>query len=340
MKKSISNLLQLLSICSVVLVLSFLFPSIPFFIENNVIDIAQAQTAVSGDSSSFLTYTNNDYGIKIQYPGDWIKVENIIVGQPADSDTQNVALFYSPDCLVGVSIAIEKLANKTTLNQYVNLHTEELKKNQPSMGIIESKNITLAGFPAYRVVASGLVDLGASAARYNIPALLGNITLSPFNATSMDNIVLHNNNAYVVGYTDSSGKSLDQFSNLSRTLYGLPFDACSVLRESNLPTDTSGDLGGMLSGDLGGMLSDGPAGTDSEPIPDNLTDGYSRYLPTAQKMFDSFQLTSIGTNDSISMPTGAAPSQCQDLLAKLNARLVAGEINTQQYDEIRQKIGC
>ncbi|HKG88165.1 MAG TPA: PsbP-related protein [Nitrososphaeraceae archaeon] len=332
MNKSITDWLQLLSIYLVVLVLSFLFPSTLFFIENNVIDIAQAQTAFSGDSSSFITYTNNDYGIKIQYPGNWIKVENIIVGQPADSGTQNVAIFYSPDCLVGVSIAIEKLANKTTLNQYVNLHTEELKKNQPSMGIIESKNITLAGFPAYRVVASGLVDIGASAARYNIPALLGNITLSPFNATSMDNIVLHNNNAYVVGYTDSSGKSLDQFSNLSRTLYGLPFDACSVFREANLPTDTSGDLGGMLS--------NGPAGTDSEPISDNLTDGYSRYLPTAQKMFDSFQLTSIGTNDSISVPTGAAPSQCQDLIAKLNARLVAGEINTQQYDEIRQKIGC
>ena len=101
---------------------------------------------------------------------------------------------------------------------------------------------------------------------------------------------------------------------------------------SSSSIDFSGDIGGLLSNDLGG-ISNASISKDSNDL-------YFRYLPTAQKMLDSFQITSINTDNSTSEPIKPAPSQCQDLLAKLNARLVSGEINAQQYDEIRHKIGC
>lgn len=63
-------------------------------------------------------------------------------------------------------------------------------------------------------------------------------------------------------------------------------------------------------------------------------------------MFDSFQIisndtnTSNDTNNSEIVYPELVPSQCQGLIPKLDARLVNGEINTQQYDVIKQKIGC
>jgi len=70
--------------------------------------------------------------------------------------------------------------------------------------------------------------------------------------------------------------------------------------------------------------------------PSSLQDRYSQYLPTAQQIFDSFQIGSLGTKNS----TVISSAQCTDLIGKLNSRLVNGEIVSQQYDEIRKKIGC
>jgi hypothetical protein len=162
----------------------------------------------------------------------------------------------------------------------------------------------------------------------------------------MENIVLYNDQAYLVGYTDSSGKAMDQISHaISRLFGGISSDMCSIIGTmSNLPTglpDGSGSPSnlGPFSGLLGG-LSNSSTGGVAKPTSNDLKDKYSQYLPIAQKMFDSFQITSIGTNNSGNVSPKPVPGQCQGLLAKLDARLVNGEINTQQYDIIKQKIGC
>ena len=207
----------MLSIFLLVTLLSLLLQPAPFFITNN----ALAQTPAK-DSSSFLTYINPTYQIKIQYPNDWIKLEGGLVGEIKENNAQNIVLFFSPDCSVGILIAMENLAKKTTLNEYISAHIEELRKNEPGMHIIELKNITLSGLPAYRITAGGLVNPEAGAKRLNIPDILGNTITPPrpFNATSMDNIVLHDDQAYVVGYTDSSGKTLGHFSNQTSNFIG------------------------------------------------------------------------------------------------------------------------
>ena len=115
-----------------------------------------------------------------------------------------------------------------------------------------------------------------------------------------------------MGYSDASGKIMDQISNILSGLSDGSSNVCSL-------------IGGSSNG-AGGLLSNS---TTSD-----LQNKYSQYLPTAQQMFESFQITS-----AVASPN-ATHSQCEYLLAKLNSRLVNGEITSQQYEEIRKKIGC
>jgi hypothetical protein len=112
------------SVFLILLGLSLLFQPTSFFSKNQAV----AQTTVSPSLSTFLTYDNPKYGIKIEYPSNWFKPELPILSTIRENNTQNVALFYSPDCSVGVNIRIEKLQSGTTLNQYVNTYIAEAKK--------------------------------------------------------------------------------------------------------------------------------------------------------------------------------------------------------------------
>jgi PsbP-like protein len=324
-----------------VVVVFFLFSSL--FSKNE----ALAQTTVSPTSSAFLTYDNSTSGIKMQYPSNWLKLDLPILSKIRENNTQNVALFYSPDCSVGVNIRIEKLQSGTTLNQYINTYIDEARKNNPDIRIVESKNITHGGLPSHRIVSSGLFDIQGAAKRLNIQEILGyTINLKPINATGMENIVLYNDKAYLVGYSDSSGKGMDQISHATSSLFGGgSFDVCNIL--GMLSHSSPGMPGGLSSpgspgpfGDLLKGLSNSSTGVIPQPTSNDLKNKYSQYLPTALKMFDSFQITSNGINNSGNVSPKPVLDQCQNLKAKLDTRLVNGEINTQQYDAIKQKIGC
>jgi hypothetical protein len=72
-------------------------------------------------------------------------------------------------------------------------------------------------------------------------------------------------------------------------------------------------------------------------------DQYSVYLPTAQKMIDSFQImgSSAVTNTSTVKPTINEQNQtCGQFLDPLKTRLVEGNITIQQYGDLRKAIGC
>jgi hypothetical protein len=72
-----------------------------------------------GNNSTFSTYENSTYGIRVQYPSDWSVQESKSSGEPI-----NVAAFVSPtgpdsDPTADVSIYLDKLHNSTTtLNNY------------------------------------------------------------------------------------------------------------------------------------------------------------------------------------------------------------------------------
>jgi hypothetical protein len=150
---------------------------------------------------------------------------------------------------------------------------------------------------------------------------------------------------------------MDQLSSQIRSLLGgLSLDVCSLMADAtgtpsdatgtppSLFTNSSGDTGlsnslSQLTGIFKGS-SNSSTGAVSKPTSNSLKDKYVQYLPTAQKMFDSFQIMSNITNNSHTESSPKDPNQCQGLLTKLNTRLVNGEITTQQYDTIKKKIEC
>jgi len=104
-------------------VLSLLLYPAPFFGKN----AAMAQTTAPECPN---TFANPLYGIKMQYPTDWFKMEGGFVSRLANNNTVPVAVFYSPDCSVDVDIGIQKLQKKTTLNQYTDQDIAMLKSRK------------------------------------------------------------------------------------------------------------------------------------------------------------------------------------------------------------------
>jgi hypothetical protein len=123
-----------------------------------------------------------------------------------------------------------------------------------------------------------------------------------------------------VGYSDASGKIMDQISNILSGLSDGSSNVCSL-------------IGGSSNG-AGGLLSNGAGGLLSNSTTSDLQNKYSQYLPTAQQMFESFQITSAVVSSNVTH------NHCENILGKLNSRLVNGEITSRQYDEIHKKIGC
>ena len=139
-------------------------PSMSLYVQPNE---AMAQTPEqSKNSSNFLTYENLSFGIKILYPANWNKQENI--SSSSNNSTLSDIVAFSPP-LKNSSNIIGKLAIKvdnisdikpTTLANYSDAIISDLKQD---FRVTES-NATLAGNPAYKVVYTGLeesVDLQA-----------------------------------------------------------------------------------------------------------------------------------------------------------------------------------
>ena len=111
-------------------------------------------------SKNYLIYANNKYGIKIQYPNNWVvEADDYTTGA---GGTQ-IASFYLPDANKGLPffrIGVDNLSKefpnsqKVSLNQY--LDRSLAHKNStgfPSFHLLESNtNNTLAGNLAYTIV--------------------------------------------------------------------------------------------------------------------------------------------------------------------------------------------
>jgi hypothetical protein len=116
-----------------------------------------------------LTYQNSTYGIKIQYPSDWLYKES----NASNSSVQTVVTFVSPNLVTAAPIGIDKsLAALTVavqsipfhnlpLNTYTNLNVNTLRQSEPGFQLLMSNDTTLAGGnnPAHKItytVATGL----------------------------------------------------------------------------------------------------------------------------------------------------------------------------------------
>jgi eukaryotic-like serine/threonine-protein kinase len=114
-------------------------------------DIPQLTSAQSSQSS-LLSYENPTYGIKIQYPSNWMASANQL-------PTYNSIIgFYSPleslsDVLpVEFALSITTYTNNISLDEYTKITRTALE--QQGMEITESESTTLAGNPAHKITFS------------------------------------------------------------------------------------------------------------------------------------------------------------------------------------------
>ena len=102
---------------------------------------------------SFLTYRNNATGIEIQYPSDWMKMEQgkspfvmppevIVLQSPNNGSSNTIPAKFS--------VSVQNV--NVTLDNYTNKTIASLMKNTPGAKIVESNKTTLAGNPAHKVL--------------------------------------------------------------------------------------------------------------------------------------------------------------------------------------------
>jgi hypothetical protein len=105
----------------------------------------------------FQPYENSTYGIKIQYPSNWIKQENHNLtsagrivkfnSQGAHSATFNI-------------IGGNRLPSNMSLEQFSVTSINNLRQSFPHFNLLESNSTTLGGFPAHRVIYTAEVAPG------------------------------------------------------------------------------------------------------------------------------------------------------------------------------------
>ncbi|MGC1133503.1 MAG: PDZ domain-containing protein [Nitrososphaeraceae archaeon] len=100
----------------------------------------------------FLTYDNADYGIKIQYPSIWIKLERGIESDEVIVSPDIVA-FNSLDKVLPEELVVKVERVNLTLGEYSNTTIKKITENLTDSKIIESTETTLAGSPAHKVIA-------------------------------------------------------------------------------------------------------------------------------------------------------------------------------------------
>ena len=168
-----------------VVVLLLLVVSIPFIASaSKVTTITVAASSITSRPSNaqpttitttnFLTYQNSTYGIKIQYPSDWLYKEGIA----SNSSVQTIVTFTSPNLvtaapigigksLVAFTVAVQSLPfHNLSLNTYTNLNVNTLRQSEPGFQLLMSNDTTLAGGnnPAHKItytVATGMKTMAA-----------------------------------------------------------------------------------------------------------------------------------------------------------------------------------
>jgi eukaryotic-like serine/threonine-protein kinase len=151
--------------------------SLVIAIKHNSVFVLSPLKQEQTTTSNFLLYENSTYGIKIQYPSGWDKIEdgiregtktNIIAFFPASAANSNASLDISIDDISG--------ENGISLARYANNSLSDLKGSLTNFKLIESSannNIVFAGIPAYKLVYSS-TDRNSIVKDMEIGAMQGN----------------------------------------------------------------------------------------------------------------------------------------------------------------------
>jgi hypothetical protein len=110
-------------------------------------DIESHTLPVLEPIEGFAVYENKDFTLRIQYPGNWEKKEGdngvafIIPGKNTDNGAYN-----------GCNLLFEKMHGlKLSLEKYIEVTLEGMKKYMPGFKLLTSSEYTLGGHPAYQM---------------------------------------------------------------------------------------------------------------------------------------------------------------------------------------------
>jgi len=103
----------------------------------------------SGQGPQFLAYENFTLGIRMKYPADWWKQDQVgvpLVGffSPPEGPTD----FFRENLIV----SIEEPPPGTTLQEYVDRSLAETGKTMPGFNVIASQSATLSNLPAFEML--------------------------------------------------------------------------------------------------------------------------------------------------------------------------------------------
>ena len=323
-------------LCTLILTSSFLFYHSTKGLHHNNYATVYATTQ---SSDEFLKYDNRLHGIEIQYPSDWGKMEGPLLERFRTNNSMPIVGFCSPDVSVSLIVATGKLQKNITLDQDLKETISNLEKSQPGFKLIESNKTTLANLPAYKVLYNGTFDFAATLKKFPELAKIwgGMIDLKPVNMASLLYMTIRNGNEYILGYSDGTGKSVQQLPSELRSLSNINAVCPS---SSGSSSGTSGDLGDL--GDLGAILDPGLETSPQPPPPPVVPDAFSHYLPIAQRMIDSFSFNiSPQKAEQEVVDCSQNTSISEDTVLILKKRLATGEISIEKYNELLKIItGC
>jgi hypothetical protein len=115
---------------------------------------ATNSTAGAATEVKFLPYENSTYGIRIQYPSSWTKQES------QNQSSNDIVKFSSTARTAPASLAItggKPAPQSIPLQLYINASIYALRQSFDNFSLIESNATTLAGFPAYKIVYTGII---------------------------------------------------------------------------------------------------------------------------------------------------------------------------------------
>lgn len=108
---------------------------------------------IQQSTTNFLTYESRDYGIKINYPMDWIKREQFMGTVVMFlSPTESASDIFQENLVVTVN---DLSAQPITLEESVDPDINQLKMIVTDFKLVDSSATSLAGNPAHKVVYTG-----------------------------------------------------------------------------------------------------------------------------------------------------------------------------------------
>src|ERR671914_151238 len=113
----------------------------------------QHQTiTIAQTSNTFRIYENPTYGIQIQYPSDWGRLDLSFLQDSADIDFYPLS---DTSLAKNVKVQVNNLPSRNmTLEEYTNSQINPLEEK-----LLESNTTILAGIPGYKIVFTSLQGL-------------------------------------------------------------------------------------------------------------------------------------------------------------------------------------